>query len=101
MIHVTTFKEALMPGTLAAIIITVIFFKTALDAGKNPVHKAFTGFLAFFIPALLWTYFVTPDLKDTLQHDPSNTLLKLTANYAYALLGSVCSVWVWFKIFKS
>jgi hypothetical protein len=28
-----------MPGTLAAIIITVMFFKTALDAGKNPVHK--------------------------------------------------------------
>jgi hypothetical protein len=79
-----------MPGTLAAIIITVMFFKTALDAGKNPVHKAFTGFLAFFIPALLWTYFVTPGLKDTLQHDPSNTLLKLTANYAYVLLGSVC-----------
>ena len=77
-----------MPGTLAAIIITVLFFKSALDSGKNPVHLALAGFLTFFIPALLWTYFITPGLKDTLQHDPSNTLLKLTANYAYVVIGS-------------
>jgi len=90
-----------MPGTLAVIIITVLFFKSALDAGKNPVPMALTGFLAFFIPALLWTYFITPGLKDTLQHDPGNSLLKLTANYAYVVLGTTCSVWVWFKIFKT
>lgn len=90
-----------MPGTLAAIIITVLFFKSALDSGKNPVHMGLTGFLSFFVPALLWTFFITQGLKDTLQHDPSNTLLMLTANYAYVVLGSVCSAWVWFKIFKS
>lgn len=90
-----------MPGTIAAIFITVLFFKSALDAGKNPVHMAFSGFLSFFIPALLWTYFMTPGLKDTLQHDPSNTLLKFTANYAYVLLGVACSSWVWVKIFKN
>lgn len=90
-----------MPGTIAAIVITVLFFKSALDAGKKPVNLAFSGFLAFFIPALLWTYFITPGLKDTLQHDPSNTLLKLTANYAYVALGSACASWVWFKIFKT
>ncbi len=90
-----------MPGTIAAIIITILFFKSALDAGKNPVNMALSGFLAFFIPALLWTYFFTPGLKDSLQHDPSNTLLKFTANYAYVALGSVCSGWVWFKIFRS
>ena len=90
-----------MPGTIAAIVITVLFFKSALDSGKNPVIMALSGFLAFFIPALLWTYFITPDLKDTLAHDPSNTLLKFTANYAYVALGSACSIWVWFKIFKN
>ena len=90
-----------MPGTLAAIIITVLFFKSALDSGKNPVHMALTGFLAFFIPALLWTYFITSGLKDTLQHDPSNTLLKFTANYAYVVLGTTCSIWVWYKNFRS
>ena len=90
-----------MPGTIAAIVITALFFKSALDAGKNPVNMALSGFLAFFIPALLWTYFITPDLKDSLQHDPSNTLLKFTANYAYVVLGLACSSWVWFKIFKS
>jgi len=89
-----------MPGTIAAIIITILFFKSALDAGKNPVNMALSGFLSFFIPALLWTYFVTPGLKDSLQHDPSNTLLKLTASYAYVALGSVCSGWVWSKIFR-
>ena len=90
-----------MPGTIAAIIITVLFFRSALDSGKNPVNMALSGFLTFFIPALLWTFFITPGLKDTLAHDPSNTLLKFTANYAYVLLGSVCSTWAWFKIFRS
>ena len=90
-----------MPGTIAAIIITVLFFRSALDSGKNPVNMALSGFLAFFIPALLWTYFITPGLKDTLAHDPSNTLLKLTASYAYVILGSACASWVWFKIFKN
>ena len=90
-----------MPGTLAAIIITVLFFKSALDAKKKPVPTAFTGFLAFFIPALLWTYFITPGFRDSLAHDPSNTLLRLTANYAYVLIGISCATWTWFKIFKT
>lgn len=90
-----------MPGTLAAIIITALFFKSALDSGKNPVHMGLAGFLTFFVPSLLWTFLITSDLKDTLQHDPSNTLLKLTANYAYVVVGSACSLWAWFRIFKS
>jgi flagellar biosynthesis protein FliP len=89
-----------MPGTIAAIIITILFFKSALGAKKNPVNMAATGFLAFFIPALLWTYFITPGLKDTLAHDPSNSLLKFTANYAYTVLGTACATWVWFRVFK-
>lgn len=90
-----------MPGTIAAIIITILFFRSALNSGKNPVNMALSGFLAFFIPALLWTYFITPGLKDTLAHDPSNSLLKFTANYAYVILGSACASWVWFKTFKN
>ncbi|MBE0472095.1 MAG: hypothetical protein IBX55_21635 [Methyloprofundus sp.] len=90
-----------MPGTLAAIIITTLFFKSASGAGKNPIHMAFTGFLVFFIPALLWTFFITPGFKDTLAHDPSNTIIRLTANYAYVVIGSACSTWAWFKIFKA
>jgi len=90
-----------MPGTIAAIIITILFFRAAQSAGKNPVNMAFSGFLAFFIPALLWTYFITPGLKDTLAHDPSNSLIKFTANYAYVILGSTCATWVWFKIFRN
>ena len=89
-----------MPGTIAAIVITVIFFRSALTAKKNPVHYAAIGFLAFFIPALLWTYFITPDLKDTLQHEPNNTSLKLTVNFAYIILSSMTASWTWFKIFK-
>ncbi|RLA22167.1 MAG: hypothetical protein DRQ62_08350 [Gammaproteobacteria bacterium] len=90
-----------MLGTLAAIIITILFFKSALDSGKNPVHMAIAGFLVFFIPALLWTYFLAPGFKDALQHDPSNTLLKLTANYAYIVVACTCSIWAWFRIFRN
>jgi len=89
-----------MPGTIAAIIIVILFIRSALEANENPVPKALIGFLAFFIPALLWTYFITPGLKDTLAHDPSNTLLKLTANYAYVLVSSLVALWTWFQVFS-
>jgi len=88
-----------MLGTLAAIIIVVLFIRSALEANENPLTKAFIGFLSFFIPALLWTYFITPGLRDTLAHDPSNTTLRLTANYAYVLVASIVSLWTWFRVF--
>jgi len=90
-----------MLGTIAALIITILFFRAAQSASKNPISMALSGFLSFFIPALLWTYFITPDLKDTLAHDPSNSLLKFTASYAYVILGSAYATWVWFKLFKN
>lgn len=90
-----------MLGTIAVLLITTLFFRSALIARKKPVNLAFIGFLSFFIPALLWTYFIAPGLKDTLQHDPSNWSLKLIANYAYVVLGSMCATWVWFKNFKN
>jgi len=89
-----------MPGTIAAIIIVILFIRSALESNQNPVPKAFIGFLSFFIPALLWTYFITPGLKDTLAHDPSNTTLRLTANYAYVLVASIVSLWAWTQVFK-
>ena len=88
-----------MPGTIAAIIIVVLFIRSALEANENPVPKAFIGFLSFFIPALLWTYFITPGLRDTLAHDPGNTTLRLTASYAYVLVASSVSLWTWFQVF--
>jgi branched-subunit amino acid transport protein len=88
-----------MPGTLVAIIIVVLFIRSALEAKKSPFPKALIGFLSFFVPALLWTYFITPGLRDTLAHDPSNTILRLTANYAYVLVASMVSLWTWFQVF--
>ncbi|MDC9729757.1 MAG: hypothetical protein PSN04_10610 [Methyloprofundus sp.] len=88
-----------MPGTLAALIIVVLFIRSALEANENPVPKALIGFLSFFVPALLWSYFITPGLRDTLAHDPSNTLLRLTASYAYVLVASLVSIWTWFQVF--
>lgn len=88
-----------MPGTLAAIIIVILFIRSALEANESPLPKALIGFLSFFIPALLWTYFITPGLRDTLAHDPSNITLRLTANYAYVLVASIVSLWTWFQVF--
>ncbi len=90
-----------MLGTLAAIIIVVVFFKSSLKADKNPVHYAAIGFLSFFIPALLWTYFIAPDIKDSLQHDPSNLGLRFMGKFAYVMISSITSTWVWFKIFRT
>jgi len=88
-----------MLGTIASLIITVLFIRHALSLKKNPLSTGSIGFCSFFIPTLLWTYFITPSLKNGLLHDPSNTLLYYLANYAYLIIGSLTAVWVWKKIF--
>jgi len=89
-----------MLGTIASLIITALFIRRALSVKRNPITAGLIGFCAFFIPALLWTYFVTPSLKDSLLHNPNNSLLYYFAQYAYILISSITATWVWHQIFK-
>lgn len=82
-----------MAGTIAAIIIVIWFYRSAITAGKNPLHSAILGFFVYFIPAVVWTLVVTPGMRDAVEHNP-NTLSALVVQYTYVIVGIACAVWV-------
>lgn len=88
-----------MIGTVTALLISYWFYKSAETSGKNPLSSAAVGFLAYLLPCLVWTFAVTPTLRDAVEHNP-DTLSGLFANYAYILVGAACAVWVKFQYFK-
>lgn len=87
-----------MLGAIAAILITVWYYNGASESGRNPVHGAVTGFLVYFVPALLWTFLVTPGLRDTVEHDPG-LLLGLVVRYGFVVVGVGCAVLFHYKVF--
>lgn len=89
-----------MSGAIAAIIITIWFYKSALATGKNPVTSAVLGLTVYFTAALIWTLAVTPGLRDTIAHEPS-FLLGMVVRHAYAVVGFTCAAWVKHKHFAS
>ena len=88
-----------MFGSIAAILIVVWFYKSALDKGKNAVSWACIGLVVYFIPAVVWTYVVTPGLKDAFEHNQSS-LLGFIVSYAYVAVGVACAVWVRYKLYS-
>ena len=88
-----------MTGAIAAIIIAVWFYKSALDSGKNPVAAVVQGFIAYFIPAVIWTLLVTPGLRDTVEHEPG-FFLGFIVRHAYAVVGVICAAWVRYKLYS-
>ncbi|MGZ5053133.1 MAG: hypothetical protein ACXWF8_19290 [Methylobacter sp.] len=88
-----------MIGTITALLITYWFYKSAEATGKNPMNSAITGFLSYLIPCLVWTFAITPGVRDAVQHNPG-TLSGLFVNYAYILAGIACAVGVKFLYFK-
>jgi ABC-type Fe3+ transport system permease subunit len=57
------------------------------------------GFLSYLIPGVVWTFAVTPGLRDAVEHNPG-TLSGLFVNYAYILVGVACAVGVKYMHFK-
>jgi hypothetical protein len=88
-----------MIGTITAFLITYWFYKSAEASGKNPLPSAVLGFLSYLIPCLIWTFTVTPGLRDAVEHNPG-TLSGLFVNYAYILVGVACAIGVKFLHFK-
>ena len=80
-----------MAGTITAFLITYWFYRSAEAAGKNPLLTAGLGFLSYLIPGIIWTFTVTPGLRDSVEHNPG-TLSGLFVNYAYILVGVACAV---------
>ncbi|MCK9621907.1 MAG: hypothetical protein M0R47_15400 [Methylobacter sp.] len=88
-----------MIGTITALLISCWFYKSAEATGKNPLSSAIVGFLSYLIPGVVWTFAVTPGLRDAVEHNPG-TLSGLFVNYAYILVGIACAVGVKFMHFK-
>jgi ABC-type Fe3+ transport system permease subunit len=88
-----------MIGTITALLISYWFYKSAEAAGKNPLSSAIVGFLSYLIPGVVWTFAITPGLRDAVEHNPG-TLSGLFVNYAYILVGVACAVGVKYMHFK-
>ncbi len=82
-----------MIGAIAAIIIVIWYYRSALESKKNPVTAAGIGFLAYLIPAIIWTIAVTPGLRDTVEHEPG-LILGLIVRYGFIIVGVACAAWV-------
>ncbi len=88
-----------MAGTITALLFTYWFYKSAEAVGKNPITSAVTGFLSYLVPCVVWTFTITPGLRDAIQHNPG-TLSSLFVNYAYILVGAACATGIKFLYFK-
>ena len=80
-----------MIGAIAAILIVYWYYKGAISAGKNPVTWALIGLLVYFIPAILWTYFINTGLRDSVEHS-QNMFLAIIVRYAYVAVGAACAI---------
>jgi hypothetical protein len=88
-----------MAGTITAFLITYWFYKSAEATGKNSLVSAGLGFLSYLIPCIVWTFTLTPGLRDSVEHNPG-TLSGLFVNYAYILVGAACAIGFKFVHFK-
>jgi hypothetical protein len=88
-----------MIGTITAFLIAYWFYKNAEATGRNPLSSAIAGFLAYLIPCIVWTFTVTPGLRDAVEHSPG-TLSGLFVNYAYILVGVGVAIGFKFLYFK-
>jgi hypothetical protein len=82
-----------MVGGIAAILIAIWFYRSALAAGKSPLPWVFVGFVSYYLPALLWTMLVTPDLRDMVEHSQS-AVLAIVARFGYIVVGILCATLV-------
>ncbi len=88
-----------MIGTVVALAIAYWYFRDAEAKGRNPLKTAGLGFVFYLIPAVLWTWLVTPSLRDAATHNPTS-LYVFVYSYTYILVGIACAAWVKWKHFN-
>lgn len=79
-----------MVGSIVAILVAVWFYFSAKKVGRQPVSWAVAGLVLFYLVELVWTWFVTPPIKDAATHTQSGFLVFLT-RYAYIAVGLACA----------
>ncbi|MDQ7090273.1 MAG: hypothetical protein Q9M50_06445 [Methylococcales bacterium] len=79
-----------MFAPIAALLITVWFYKTAKSSGQKPIAWATAGIVVYFISALFWSYFINPSIKDSALHNQS-PLLIFISRYAYIVFALLCA----------
>ena len=89
-----------MVGAIAAALIAIWFFKTAQRQGKPPLKWLFIGVMSYYLAAILWTFMVTPPLRDMVEHN-QNILLAWFVRFAYVVVGVLSAVGVNKRILKN
>lgn len=88
-----------MIGTIIAIAIAYWYYRGAEAKGSNPLITAAWGFLFYLIPGALWTWLITPSLRDSAVHNPTS-LNVFVYSYSYILVGIACAAWIKWKHFS-
>jgi hypothetical protein len=86
-----------MLGAIAAIAIVIWYYKGAIAVGKNPINSVIAGLLVYFLPAIAWTIFVTPGLRDVVEHNPG-MILGMTVRYGFVVVGVACAAFYYYKV---
>ena len=82
-----------MIGSIAAIIIVYLYYRSAQAAKKDIVTWCAIGLVAYFIPAVIWTITVTPDLRNSVEHTQS-AFMAFIVRYLFVIVASACSLWL-------
>lgn len=75
-----------MLSFIAAVLVGIWFYHTAARSGRQAFSWAVSGVGVYFIMAMLWTFAVTPNIKDAASHSQGG-LLVLVIQYAYIVFG--------------
>ncbi len=79
-----------MVGTLVAFFVVIWFYMTAQRVGRQPISWAVAGLVVYFMVCLVWTWFVTPILKDSATHTQNGVLIFFT-QYGYVIMALICA----------
>lgn len=79
-----------MLSAIAAVLVGVWFYHTAARSGRSPLSWAISGFVVYFVAAMLWSLGVTPSIKDAANHTQSGVLV-FVVQYAYIAFGLACA----------
>ncbi len=88
-----------MFGGIISILIAVWFYRTA-EAKKAPAFQwAFVGFITYYLPNLIWTFWVAKPAVVRM-HATSAGLSATLIGHSGILLGVVCAGLVWMQVLK-
>lgn len=88
-----------MFGGIISILIAVWFYREAEAKKALALHWAFVGFITYYLPNLIWTFWVAKPAVLRL-HAQSAGLSATLIGHSGILLGLVCAGLVWLQVLR-